>query len=55
VWRQWHLPWTATPGEHSISARATDGSGAVQTDLRTPPAPDGASGYPVIRVEVTAR
>jgi DMSO/TMAO reductase YedYZ molybdopterin-dependent catalytic subunit len=51
-WRQWFLPWDATPGEHVITARATDGAGEVQTDQRTPVAPDGASGYPVLRVRV---
>ena len=52
VWRQWVHVWEATPGEHVIEARATDGRGEVQTDERTPVAPDGASGYPVIRVVV---
>ncbi|WP_217630993.1 molybdopterin-dependent oxidoreductase [Modestobacter sp. DSM 44400] len=51
-WRQWYLPWDATPGRHVIAARATDGLGEVQTDERTPVAPDGASGYPVIEVVV---
>ncbi|WP_369130971.1 molybdopterin-dependent oxidoreductase [Modestobacter roseus] len=51
-WRQWYLPWDATPGRHVIAARATDGAGEVQTDERTPVAPDGASGYPVIEVVV---
>ncbi|WP_324277677.1 molybdopterin-dependent oxidoreductase [Blastococcus brunescens] len=53
-WRQWYLPWDATPGRHVIAARATDGLGEVQTDERTPVAPDGASGYPVVEVEVEA-
>jgi DMSO/TMAO reductase YedYZ molybdopterin-dependent catalytic subunit len=52
VWRQWVLPWDAAPGVHRIAARATDGVGEVQTDQRTPVAPDGASGYPVIEVLV---
>ncbi|MGY1847424.1 sulfite oxidase [Blastococcus sp. SYSU DS1021] len=51
-WRQWYLPWDATPGRHRIAARATDGGGEVQTDQRTPVAPDGAAGYPVIEVAV---
>ncbi|MGY1987169.1 molybdopterin-dependent oxidoreductase [Blastococcus sp. SYSU DS0669] len=54
VWRQWYLPWDPTPGRHVIAARATDGLGEVQTDERTPVAPDGASGYPVIEVLVQA-
>ncbi|TQN43083.1 DMSO/TMAO reductase YedYZ molybdopterin-dependent catalytic subunit [Blastococcus colisei] len=53
-WRQWYLPWDATAGRHVIRARATDGRGEVQTDERTPVAPDGASGYPIIEVEVQA-
>ena len=53
-WRQWYLPWEATPGRHRIAARATDGLGEVQTDERTPVAPDGASGYPVVEVVVEA-
>ncbi|SNS55360.1 Oxidoreductase molybdopterin binding domain-containing protein [Geodermatophilus pulveris] len=52
VWRQWVLPWDATPGVHRIAARATDGAGEVQTGRRTPVAPDGASGHPVIEVLV---
>ncbi|OMQ14879.1 hypothetical protein A7K94_0213450, partial [Modestobacter sp. VKM Ac-2676] len=51
-WRQWYLTWDATPGRHRIAARATDGAGELQTDARTPVAPDGASGYPVIEVDV---
>jgi DMSO/TMAO reductase YedYZ molybdopterin-dependent catalytic subunit len=51
-WRQWYLPWDATPGMHVITARATDGMGEVQPAERTPVAPDGASGYPVIEVGV---
>ncbi|WP_202925983.1 molybdopterin-dependent oxidoreductase [Goekera deserti] len=51
-WRQWSLAWDATPGEHRITVRATDGTGEVQTDRRTQVAPDGASGYPVVEVTV---
>ncbi|WP_299958728.1 sulfite oxidase [uncultured Modestobacter sp.] len=51
-WRQWYLPWDATPGRHVITARATDGAGERQTDERTPVAPDGASGHPAIEVDV---
>ena len=45
TWRQWVLDWDATPGRHSITARAVDGSGVTQTDERRPPMPDGASGW----------
>lgn len=52
-WRQWILPWNATQGRHTIAVRATDGPGAVQSDERTPVAPDGASGWHAIDVDVT--
>jgi DMSO/TMAO reductase YedYZ molybdopterin-dependent catalytic subunit len=45
TWRQWVYPWEATSGRHSITARATDGTGEVQTDQRADPIPDGASGW----------
>jgi DMSO/TMAO reductase YedYZ molybdopterin-dependent catalytic subunit len=51
-WRQWFLAWEATPGRHVIAVRATDGRGEVQTDERTPVAPDGASGRHTIEVFV---
>jgi DMSO/TMAO reductase YedYZ molybdopterin-dependent catalytic subunit len=52
-WRQWLYRWDATPGEHQISVRATDGSGATQTAERTGVVPDGATGHHTILVEVT--
>ncbi|MFC0844529.1 sulfite oxidase [Streptomyces noboritoensis] len=30
AWRRWRAPWTATPGSHVLSARATDAGGATQ-------------------------
>jgi DMSO/TMAO reductase YedYZ molybdopterin-dependent catalytic subunit len=45
TWRQWVHEWDATPGRHTITARATDGTGAVQTSERAEPIPDGASGW----------
>lgn len=46
TWRQWRYRWTdATPGEHSVRARAVDGAGVVQPAEPRPPAPDGAQGY----------
>ena len=52
TWVQWALAWEATPGAHTIEVRATDGTGEVQTEQRTAPAPDGASGHHTIRVNV---
>ncbi|QCH26013.1 molybdopterin-dependent oxidoreductase [Mycobacteroides salmoniphilum] len=54
TWRQWWFGWQATPGEHIITARATDGTGAVQTDQIASPVPDGATGYPKRLVTVGA-
>ncbi len=55
TWVQWLVAWdasTVTPGPHLIEVRATDGTGAVQTADRTPPAPDGARGHHTIQVQV---
>ena len=51
-WRQWMLPWDASPGNHTLTVRATDGEGAVQTEQRAAPAPDGASGWHTVQVTV---
>ncbi len=46
TWRLWSLPWTArTTGQHAITVRATDNTGAVQTEALRPPSPDGATGW----------
>jgi DMSO/TMAO reductase YedYZ molybdopterin-dependent catalytic subunit len=52
TWVQWTLAWTATPGQHSLEVRATDGTGDVQTDQLSDPAPDGARGHHRIFVTV---
>lgn len=52
TWLQWQLGWAATSGDHTIQVRATDGTGTVQTEASSPPAPDGARGYHTIRVRV---
>jgi DMSO/TMAO reductase YedYZ molybdopterin-dependent catalytic subunit len=53
TWRQWVWEWDATPGRHTIEARATDATGYTQTALQEPPEPNGASGYPSVTVTVT--
>ncbi|CAM5291826.1 oxidoreductase [Streptomyces avidinii] len=45
TWRQWSFPWKTTPGGHTLTVRATDGTGTVQTEERTRTIPDGASGW----------
>jgi len=52
TWVQWVAYWDATPGDHELAVRATDGEGNVQPETRTPPAPDGARGWHTIRVHV---
>ncbi len=52
AWRQWSLNWEATPGDHIVSVRATDGDGVTQTEQRTAPAPNGASGWHTINIRV---
>ncbi|GAB2656953.1 molybdopterin-dependent oxidoreductase [Kribbella swartbergensis] len=44
TWRQWSFRWIATPGNHKLTVRATDGSGQVQTTDRAAPRPNGSSG-----------
>ena len=51
-WVQWMLTWEATPGEHAITVRATDSEGQVQTEDKAMPAPNGASGWHSIDVQV---
>jgi DMSO/TMAO reductase YedYZ molybdopterin-dependent catalytic subunit len=45
TWRQWTYVWDATPGQHSVTCRATDSTGAVQESAIRTPIPDGATGY----------
>jgi DMSO/TMAO reductase YedYZ molybdopterin-dependent catalytic subunit len=52
TWVQFAYAWDATPGDHRISVRATDGDGEIQTDERTEPAPDGARGHHMIQVSI---
>ncbi|GAA1503378.1 sulfite oxidase [Streptomyces albidochromogenes] len=52
TWRQWSFPWKATPGGHTLTVRATDRTGTVQTGKRTHTAPDGASGRHSVVVTV---
>lgn len=51
-WRQWVWTWPATPGRHVIEVRASDRTGEVQTERRAAVAPNGASGYHAVVVDV---
>jgi DMSO/TMAO reductase YedYZ molybdopterin-dependent catalytic subunit len=52
TWVQWVYDWAATPGQHAIQVRATDGTGETQTEQRSRPAPDGARGWDGVMLEV---
>jgi hypothetical protein len=52
TWVQWSVRWSATSGRHTLRVRATDATGAVQTQSEAPPAPDGATGWHEIEVRV---
>ena len=46
TWRQWRYQWDkATPGKHSVRARAYDGDGVPQPEEPKGVGPDGAQGY----------
>ena len=54
TWRLWSFPWHAdSPGSHTITVRATDNTGAVQTEQWADPVPDGASGWHSVSFTVT--
>jgi DMSO/TMAO reductase YedYZ molybdopterin-dependent catalytic subunit len=52
TWVQWSLDWDATAGNHTLSVRATDRSGRLQEQKRTPIAPDGSTGWQSTLVRV---
>jgi len=45
TWRQWTHVWDATPGRHTITARAIDQKDVIQTADRDEPLPNGVSGH----------
>ncbi|MFF1904465.1 molybdopterin-dependent oxidoreductase [Kitasatospora sp. NPDC058218] len=54
LWRQWAHTWSgARPGTHRVEVRATDASGAVQSEQRAAPFPAGATGWHSTVVTVT--
>ncbi|WP_204343114.1 molybdopterin-dependent oxidoreductase [Micromonospora terminaliae] len=52
TWVQWSWRWDATPGDHTLQVRATDAAGETQPAQRRPVAPDGATGWHTVPVEV---
>lgn len=45
TWVQWRYDWPSSPGRHTFTVRATDGTGTLQTAEESPPHPDGSTGY----------
>ncbi|WP_306926757.1 molybdopterin-dependent oxidoreductase [Arthrobacter globiformis] len=52
TWYQWQLGIDLKPGQHEIQVRATDLKGTAQTEEQRSVAPDGATGFHTIRVDV---
>ncbi len=52
TWVQWAYEWDAAPGEHRLTVRATDRTGATQAETEADPVPDGAQGWHTITVQV---
>ena len=52
TWRLWSWTWHATVGRHTLRVRAADNAGQFQTEQPSFPAPDGATGYHTITVDV---
>ncbi|SCE93132.1 DMSO/TMAO reductase YedYZ, molybdopterin-dependent catalytic subunit [Micromonospora coriariae] len=52
TWVQWSWRWDATPGEHRLQVRATDATGATQTERTQGVVPDGATGWHTVTVTV---
>ena len=54
TWALWAFEWTPTqPGPVDVYARATDGTGAVQTSVETGTYPNGATGYALTTINLT--
>ncbi|WP_354173870.1 molybdopterin-dependent oxidoreductase [Arthrobacter sp. UYEF36] len=52
TWYQWKLELPLTPGQYEVQVRATDLNGAAQVEDRAPVAPNGATGFHTVRVDV---
>ncbi|WP_344018459.1 molybdopterin-dependent oxidoreductase [Pseudonocardia kongjuensis] len=52
TWRMWTAELDLGPGNHILTARATDRRGLTQTEERVDPIPDGATGWPSVIVTV---
>jgi DMSO/TMAO reductase YedYZ molybdopterin-dependent catalytic subunit len=56
TWRLWRFPWQAKAlGRHTITVRATDNTGTVQTADQVGSVPDGATGWHTVDFTVVQR
>jgi DMSO/TMAO reductase YedYZ molybdopterin-dependent catalytic subunit len=53
TWYQWRLALPLTPGQYEVQVRASDLKGVPQIEAPSRVAPDGATGFHTIRVDVT--
>ena len=54
TWVLWQADWTpGKEGAYDLRVRATDGTGALQSQQSTPSYPGGASGYVTVRIAVS--
>ena len=53
TWREWSVVWQASEGKHTVRVRATDLAGETQTSTPAAPAPNGASGWHSIGIDVS--
>lgn len=52
TWYQWQLGLELSPGQYEVQVRATDLGGVPQAEEQRPVAPDGATGFHTIRVDI---
>ncbi|MGO4805760.1 molybdopterin-dependent oxidoreductase [Arthrobacter sp. 2MCAF15] len=52
TWYQWKLALPLTPGQYEVQVRATALDGVPQVEESAPVAPNGATGYHTVRVDV---
>jgi DMSO/TMAO reductase YedYZ molybdopterin-dependent catalytic subunit len=52
AWVQWRYDWPMSAGRHTWRVRATDGTGALQTEKEHDVYPDGATGYHSVVVTI---
>lgn len=52
TWCQWKIALPLGPGQYEVQVRATDLAGVPQVEESAPPAPDGATGYHTVTVDV---